>query len=452
MPADNGQQAVNAQAMAANPAPVGVAPMPMQGDVEVQRGDTLYAISRRNQVPVRALIEANDLQPPYILQPGQRLHLPGQRYHQVQRGETLYAISRAYDIDMYSLAQANDLPEPYLLNVGQTLRIPSSNAVAANPGSVTASAAGAMPQQTAAAPASSGSISPTSSAGGVMVEALPPPNAPNSPPQPNTVAPPPSSQQTVMPPRQPPPPVTSAPDAQKAASPPPAPVQAAAPEQKAPEQKAPEQKAPEQKAAESKAAETQQVAVVPPSQPPPSQPPPSAEPPAANPTPRQKAEDEPPPRSGRSFAWPVRGRILSTFGTKGDGTHNDGLNIAARAGSPVIAAENGLVVYSGNELRGFGNLLLLRHADGWITAYAHLDRVLVKKGQKVSRGQAIATVGSSGGVDQPQLHFEIRRGSQAVDPAKFLSVAMLDGPGPGGPSLSAWLYPVSRPGAQPNPG
>jgi murein DD-endopeptidase MepM/ murein hydrolase activator NlpD len=119
----------------------------------------------------------------------------------------------------------------------------------------------------------------------------------------------------------------------------------------------------------------------------------------------------------------VRGRILSTFGPKADGLHNDGINIAARAGAPVIAAENGVVVYAGNELRGFGNLLLVRHADGWITAYAHLDKMLVKKGQKVTRGQAIGTVGTSGGVSQPQLHFEIRRGTQAVDPAKFLSVA-----------------------------
>ncbi|WP_374467239.1 murein hydrolase activator EnvC, partial [Ferrovibrio sp.] len=130
-----------------------------------------------------------------------------------------------------------------------------------------------------------------------------------------------------------------------------------------------------------------------------------------------------PPRSGRTFSWPVRGRVLSTFGPKPDGLHNDGINIAARAGAPVIAAENGVVVYAGSELKGFGNLLLVRHADGWMTAYAHLDKALVKKGQKVTRGQAIGTVGSTGGVSQPQLHFEIRKGTQAVDPAKFLSVA-----------------------------
>jgi len=441
MPGDRNQQADNAPVATGSPVSVSIAPMPMQGDVEVQRGDTLYAISRRNQVPVRSLIEANDLQPPYILQPGQRLHLPGQRYHQVQRGETLYAISRAYDIDMYSLAQANDLPEPYLLNVGQSLRIPSSGAGMGSAGMGNAVALGTAPSSPSVSPSLSpsspatGSISPTSSAGGVMVEALPPPSAlpPSAVPQ--------AAPQTVAPQRQQ------------------APVQQQAPVSQAPVPPAAAPQIQEVKPAP----ETQQVAIVPPAppappvaEPPAANPPPenpgSANPGPANPGPRAKAEDEPPPRSGRSFAWPVRGRILSTFGTKGDGTHNDGLNIAARAGAPVIAAENGLVVYSGNELRGFGNLLLLRHADGWITAYAHLDRVLVKKGQKVSRGQAIATVGSSGGVDQPQLHFEIRRGSQAVDPAKFLSVARLEDPGLNAPVFSAWLFPVSRPGGQPNPG
>jgi murein DD-endopeptidase MepM/ murein hydrolase activator NlpD len=149
----------------------------------------------------------------------------------------------------------------------------------------------------------------------------------------------------------------------------------------------------------------------------------SAPPASAGPTADPKQDTVLPPRSGRTFSWPVRGRVLAGFGPTPDGLHNDGINIAARAGAPVIAAENGVVVYAGSELKGFGNLLLIRHADGWMTAYAHLDKALVKKGQKVTKGQAIGTVGSTGGVSQPQLHFEIRRGTQAVDPAKFLSVA-----------------------------
>ena len=85
-----------------------------------------------------------------------------------------------------------------------------------------------------------------------------------------------------------------------------------------------------------------------------------------------------------------------------------------------MAAENGVVVYAGNELRGFGNLLLIKHADGWVTAYAHNDKVLVKRGQKVGKGQRIATVGSTGGVKKPQLHFEMRRGRTPRDPRKYL--------------------------------
>jgi murein DD-endopeptidase MepM/ murein hydrolase activator NlpD len=96
--------------------------------------------------------------------------------------------------------------------------------------------------------------------------------------------------------------------------------------------------------------------------------------------------------------------------------YNDGINIAAAAGTPVRASEAGTVAYAGNELRGFGNMLLLKHGGGWVTAYAHNKELLVKRGEKVRRGQVIARVGSTGGVDQPQLHFEIRKGKRAVDP------------------------------------
>lgn len=128
----------------------------------------------------------------------------------------------------------------------------------------------------------------------------------------------------------------------------------------------------------------------------------------------------PPARSGR-FQWPVRGKVVSSFGAKKGGYHNDGINILADRGSAVMAAENGVVVYAGNELRGFGNLLLIKHADGYVTAYAHNDSILVKKGDKVRKGGKIATVGSTGSVTTPQLHFEVRKGRQARDPKKYLS-------------------------------
>lgn len=136
--------------------------------------------------------------------------------------------------------------------------------------------------------------------------------------------------------------------------------------------------------------------------------------------PPRAAVAEPAARSGRQFAWPLTGRILSGFGPKEGGLHNDGINIAAQPGDPVRAAENGVVVYAGNELAGFGNLLLLRHADNWVTAYAHNAELLVQRGDQVNRGQIVARAGRTGNVTAPQLHFEIRQGRQAVNPLQHL--------------------------------
>ena len=126
-------------------------------------------------------------------------------------------------------------------------------------------------------------------------------------------------------------------------------------------------------------------------------------------------------RPAARFLWPLRGPVISRFGPKAGGLHNDGINIAASAGAPIVAAENGVVAYAGNELRGFGNLLLVRHAGGWTTAYAHSDRLLVKRGDRVKKGDVIARVGATGRVKRPQLHFELRRGTDAVDPLRFLA-------------------------------
>ncbi len=127
-----------------------------------------------------------------------------------------------------------------------------------------------------------------------------------------------------------------------------------------------------------------------------------------------------PNRSGFYFAWPLKGKIILPYGSLGKGMHNDGINIAGKAGQNVVASENGVVAYSGNELPGYGNLLLIKHAEGWISAYAHNDSVSVKKGQKVKKGQVIAKVGKTGNVSTPQLHFELRRGSKPLDPMMYL--------------------------------
>jgi murein DD-endopeptidase MepM/ murein hydrolase activator NlpD len=130
-----------------------------------------------------------------------------------------------------------------------------------------------------------------------------------------------------------------------------------------------------------------------------------------------------PPASQNShvrFLWPAKGPILSDFGPKQNGLHNDGINIAMPPNGPVFAAGDGIVSYAGNGLRGYGNLLLIRHDGGWVTAYAHNSELLVEKGATVRRGQVIAKAGRSGGVPQDQLHFEIRQGAKAVDPKPLL--------------------------------
>lgn len=125
-------------------------------------------------------------------------------------------------------------------------------------------------------------------------------------------------------------------------------------------------------------------------------------------------------RSSSKFSWPVRGRVLSAYGAKGDGLFNDGINIAVARGTTVGAAENGVVAYAGNEVKGMGNLIIIQHSGGWMTVYAHLDSMTVRRGNKVSVGQKIGTVGETGKVDEPQLHFEIRKGTKAYNPSTYL--------------------------------
>ena len=119
------------------------------------------------------------------------------------------------------------------------------------------------------------------------------------------------------------------------------------------------------------------------------------------------------------FRWPARGRIIQAF--KGGSGGNDGINIAVPEGTPVKAAEGGVVAYAGSELKGYGNLVLIRHPNGFVSAYANNGTIDVKRGETVKRGQEIAKSGQSGNVSSPQLHFELRKGSTPVDPTQFLA-------------------------------
>jgi murein DD-endopeptidase MepM/ murein hydrolase activator NlpD len=123
------------------------------------------------------------------------------------------------------------------------------------------------------------------------------------------------------------------------------------------------------------------------------------------------------------FRWPANGRVIAGYGPTTNGQQNDGINIAVPENTPVKAAEDGIVAYAGSELKGYGNLVLVRHPNGYVTAYAHAKELLVKRGDQVKRGQVIARSGQTGNVNTPQLHFEIRKGSSPLDPTRFLNGA-----------------------------
>jgi murein DD-endopeptidase MepM/ murein hydrolase activator NlpD len=272
----------------------------------------------------------------------------------VQRGQSLSEIAHTYHLPMRVIAEANGLSPPYRIQIGRALIIPG----AAPP------RVAVRPQSVAALPVTEPEDSPAPATG---TEA---PVAAASPRLPVVSAP--------LPPRPPPPSAAFAPAAEAVAPP----------------------------------------QITPPT---PEAPPAPSSPSAAPEQPASAGAAPPPARSGSIFLWPVRGRVLAPYGSKIDGTHNDGINIGAPKGAAVQAADAGVVAYTGNELRGYGNLILIKHPSGWISAYAHCDLILVKRGEKVARGQVVARVGSTGSVSEPQLHFELRRGNKPVDPREFLA-------------------------------
>lgn len=257
--------------------------------VRVKKGDTLYSISRSNDVPIREVIEINNLRPPYTLKIGQIIKLPRAKYHIVAKGDTLYNISKRYNVDMATLSRTNNLRSPFTLKIGQKLLLPGSIVTAQK------------------APASATKSTYTA------------------------------------------------------------------------------------KKTTTKSKSTSSYTYV-----------------------------QPSTKRKQPFAWPVKGQVISKFGPIAKGRNNDGINIKAPKGTVVKAADAGTVAYAGNELKGFGNLILIKHNDGWVTAYAHNDTLKVSKGQKVSKGTPIATVGTTGGVDTPQLHFETRAGKKALNPLAYL--------------------------------
>ncbi|MFZ5686500.1 peptidoglycan DD-metalloendopeptidase family protein [Phenylobacterium sp.] len=349
---------------------------------EVKSGDNLERIAKKLDTTVEQLKKDNKLKSD-VIRPGQELKGPSSdaRAYVVGSGDTLYAISRRFGVSASAIAEENELTLSSTLRPGQRLRLPDGFK-------------------------DKGPIVTTER---VQVEAPPPPvqrPAPVSTPAPVRTAeasPPPTPVRTEPPaPRaeEPPPRLPSQPQPYTGrAQPPPAPARTAPP---------PAQAAP-------------QVASRP--TPPPSGPTPTI---TGAPVASAPPSDAQVSQMGRGrFVWPVRGDILSGFGPKGPSQRNDGVNIRASTGDPVRAAAAGDVVYAGDQVPGFGNLVLIKHADGWVTAYGHLARVDVKMQQKVTQGQQIGQVGSTGGVTEPQLHFEVRYAPNPEERARPIDPALV---------------------------
>jgi murein DD-endopeptidase MepM/ murein hydrolase activator NlpD len=357
--------------------------------IVVKPGQTLFDVARLYDIPTRAVIDANHLEPPYGLIAGRTLELPQIRTHVVRAGDTIYSVARSYGVEAATLVATNHLQPPYTIFSGTVLVLPPQ---AASSGGYSASiVATPLPPPTQAVAAQP------------MVPALTP-SAPAARPSPPLALVPPLPPGSSSPSR-----ITAAPLA------PPPGTPTAPPSPQAPPS------GPSVAPASTAAAIPPARPAAPPPAPMPSPPAPAVSPPPAPPDQTASLSLPPPsPRSGRSFLWPVAGKVVGRFGPMTGGTQNDGINIGAAEGTPVVAADAGTVAYAGNELRGYGNLILIKHADGWMTAYAHNSKLLVTRGQKVQRGQVIARVGASGAVTEPQLHFEVRRGSRALDPMDYL--------------------------------
>ena len=392
-----------------------VAPIASRGDgdgggesISVRPGDTLYSLSRQHGVTVNEIKAANGMTSD-SLQPGQSLRMPGSskgRYatdtsrpprenyetiavrpvqqaaaadapsdwsqsYTVRQGDSMYGIAREHGVKLSDLERYNGITDSRKVKPGTTLKVPGS-------GEAQTVADASAPGEAYGAPSHHSDTAPT------VAENTSRPEQPSAP----------ERGVVRLGERAPAEPPSSVAQAPAGPSTPQTPTMLNGTGLAGPG--APPQQSPPQRVAAIDTG-TATDAVSPSS-----------------------------PQNSTSVAgfsklrWPVSGRVVTGFGARPDGTHNDGVNLAVPMGTDVHAAESGVVAYAGDELKGYGNLVLVRHDNGWVTAYAHADEILVKRGDQIKRGQVIAKAGRSGDVDQPQVHFELRQGQKPVDPTPFM--------------------------------
>ncbi len=351
---------------------------------KVAKGDTVYAIAERLHMTPDALIKMNGLKKPYTLKVGRTLKVPAAKVYVIKPGDSLYAISKRFRVDVDSLTALNKTGAKAKIKPGQKLELP------AEARDLVAEAEAAAEKQLAADKAEAARIAKKKEAarakGRRTPEAMP---APAIEPKLDLgilgiKKPEPKVESTVQPTERD---TTPAPSSRPVF---PAP---------------------------SAAASSAVIASGPASS--------AAAPSVLDPAPAPPTEAEIIASGRGRFIWPVRGDIVSGFGPKDSGQRNDGINISGKEGDIVKSAASGDVVYSGNLVPGFGNLVLIKHEGGWVTAYAHLSQTLVKIKDKIAQGQDIGAVGKTGGVETPQLHFELRYAPSPKEKARPVDPALV---------------------------
>lgn len=332
----------------------------------VKQGETLYSIAKSNNVALREIIDHNNLEPPYQLKVGDKIKIPYSNYHESRDGDTLYSVSRMYDMKVNDLIALNNLKFPYAIYPGDKIKIIQKNSdnskieIAKNFSSNNSKnqkiSIDAQPIKSQAS--STNTISNnTSSNPNLNPTKINYKTAHNSSSDSKTAQPNPNSSKPTNQ------------NVKNIINP-------------------SKNEIVETKLSINKPIDKNAIKKI------------------AN--------------KNNEFCWPIQGEVISRFGPKSAGMFNDGINIKARDGQSVIASEDGIVAYVGDELKGYGNLVIIKHAGGWISAYAHLKHYGVELGQKINKGQKIGIVGNSGKVKSPQLYFGLRKGREAVNPENYL--------------------------------
>ena len=317
--------------------------------VIVQQGETLYSIAKKNGVPLRDLIDTNNLEPPYALKAGSAIKIPFPNYHESREGETLYSISRMYDMKVNDVIALNNLKFPYPIYPGDKIKIVKDKNKKSEKNPQLALESKVKKEN---------NIKPSEEKAKEIVEKKNSKEIEKYGFKPSEV------RALELAKRN-----DSSRTAQNIINP-------------------SKNEIVETKLSINKPIDKDSIKKI------------------ANKTNR--------------FSWPVRGEVISKFGPKSAGLYNDGINIKAKDGQAVSSSEDGIVAYVGSELKGYGNLVIVKHSGGWISAYAHLKNSAVAIGQKISKGQRIGNVGNSGKVKFPQLYFGLRKGRDAVNPENYL--------------------------------